>query len=413
MRRGLTTGAALVAGIVVGALVMLAAQGVSVDQTTTTTSDSVRTSAVAEITRPAPSSTSPRSTGSSTPSSDQVLLVWTSGGLPSGLEDGVAALDQVTEVTSVRSGLAHLVESVGVGGQPVDQTEDGYVIPIELIAFDPGTYLAFLSKQESVLFAELGAGEIILGETSADLRRLEPGAAMTLEDGSVLTVSAVVPDVLIGAAEGAVPAGDAVRLGIDVERYLLVRHAGSRVEVEDAIRRLLPDGLAARIRAPGETPVLRHGDAVLPQVLIKEHFGEFPYRPNGDGTFDIPGDWTSRNIVTTEVPLLGSVTCHRNLIPALTGAMEQLEKGNLAFLVDPDGLGGCFNPRYIAGGRGISRHAWGAAIDINLGSNPEGLESAQDPRLIEVMERWGFTSGHDWLIPDPGHFEYVRPPETG
>jgi hypothetical protein len=27
-----------------------------------------------------------------------------------------------------------------------------------------------------------------------------------------------------------------------------------------------------------------------------------------------------------------------------------------------------------------------------------------------VMERWGFVSGGDWLIPDPGHFEYLRPP---
>lgn len=93
--------------------------------------------------------------------------------------------------------------------------------------------------------------------------------------------------------------------------------------------------------------------------------------------------------------------------------MAELEERNLASLVDPDGFRGCFNPRYIGGTRGISRHAWGAAVDINLGSNPEGLESVQDPRLIEVMERWGFTSGHEWLIPDPGHFEYVQPPSAG
>ena len=36
-----------------------------------------------------------------------------------------------------------------------------------------------------------------------------------------------------------------------------------------------------------------------------------------------------------------------------------------------------------------------------------------DPRLVEVMERWGFTSGHQWLISDPGHFEYVQPPSPG
>jgi len=52
-------------------------------------------------------------------------------------------------------------------------------------------------------------------------------------------------------------------------------------------------------------------------------------------------------------------------------------------------------------------------VDINIGTNPGGLESAQDPRLVEVMERWGFTSGHAWLVPDPGHFEYVQPAISG
>ncbi len=89
--------------------------------------------------------------------------------------------------------------------------------------------------------------------------------------------------------------------------------------------------------------------------------------------------------------------------------MEELEERNLAFLVGPSGFRGCFNPRYITNRKGISRHAWGAAIDINIGSNPEGLESIQDPRLVDIMERWGLTSGHEWLIPDPGHFEYLRP----
>jgi len=26
------------------------------------------------------------------------------------------------------------------------------------------------------------------------------------------------------------------------------------------------------------------------------------------------------------------------------------------------------------------------------------------------MERWGFTWGGRWLVPDPAHFEYLRPP---
>ena len=66
--------------------------------------------------------------------------------------------------------------------------------------------------------------------------------------------------------------------------------------------------------------------------------------------------------------------------------------------------------RSIDAGRGVSRHSWGVAIDLSFSADPEVQSAAQDPRLIEVMARWGFVSGHDWLVPDAGHFEYVRPP---
>jgi hypothetical protein len=36
----------------------------------------------------------------------------------------------------------------------------------------------------------------------------------------------------------------------------------------------------------------------------------------------------------------------------------------------------------------------------------------QDPRLLEVFARWGFTDGSGWLVTDAGHFEYVAPPTS-
>jgi len=407
LRRLLTAGAGLLAGVVVGAILMLGAQSLSsmpeatgppsIDTTTLATPVTTRPVASGEDVAPPP------------PISDQVLLVWTPGGLPQGFGDRLAEIRGVNAVTGVRSDLAHLVESKNVNGEVVDQPPDGWVVPIEVMAFDPATYSAFLPKRASNDFTTLGAGEIILGSTSAQLRRIGAGGVLTLEDGSSFIVTAVVDDVLIGAAEAALPVGAAGSLGIALERYLLIRYSGDRKDLESSIRAELPDGVAVRIRAPGETPVLRHGDAVLPQVLIKKQFGEFAYRPDGGLSFVIDTEWVDDSIVTSRIPLLGSVTCHRNLIPALAGAMGELEATKLDFLIDPDGFRGCFNPRYIANSKGISRHAWGAAADVNSGSNPEGLDSVQDPRLIRVMEQWGFTSGDDWLVPDPGHFEYVQP----
>jgi hypothetical protein len=119
--------------------------------------------------------------------------------------------------------------------------------------------------------------------------------------------------------------------------------------------------------------------------------------------------------VTDDVPVLGRVTCHRTIVEMLAGAMHQLVEEGLAHLIDPAGYAGCWNPRYIqpTTGRpaGISRHAWGAAVDVNAATNQLGSAGNQDPRLVEVMSEWGFTWGGDWLVPDPMHFEYgIGPP---
>jgi hypothetical protein len=212
----------------------------------------------------------------------------------------------------------------------------------------------------------------------------------------------VVPDDLIGAAELALPAGSAA---IERERYLLVRYQGDRADLEAAIRSALPEGIGVRVRGPGETPVFRHGDAVLPQSAIKSRFGEFAYRPGSGLSFVIDPEWRAANIVSARVPLLGTIVCHRALVPLVEAAMQDLVDRTLSQIVDAATFRGCFNPRFISGRRGISRHAWGVALDINWGANPTGLASAQDPRLVETMDRWGFTSGHSWLIPDAGHFE--------
>jgi D-alanyl-D-alanine carboxypeptidase-like protein len=174
------------------------------------------------------------------------------------------------------------------------------------------------------------------------------------------------------------------------------------------VRRVLPAGLPVRLRGPGETPFFRAGDAVLPQAMVKQRFGEFAWRPGAAGSFVQDPAWQAANLATARVPILGRVRCHRVLLPSLAGAMRELQQRNLAGLVDPEAYAGCWNPRLTRSGGGVSRHAWGAAVDLNVAGNPTGLASAQDRRLVEVMEHWGFTWGGRWLIPDPAHFEWLR-----
>lgn len=114
--------------------------------------------------------------------------------------------------------------------------------------------------------------------------------------------------------------------------------------------------------------------------------------------------------MTVDLPIIGTARCHRLVVGALDGALREVVNANLASLVDPAGFAGCWNPRTTRSGTGIARHAWGVAVDLNAGSNPTGLASVQDPRLVAVFARRGFTEGSRWLVPDPGHFEYLSPP---
>jgi hypothetical protein len=245
--------------------------------------------------------------------------------------------------------------------------------------------------------------------TSAGLRRLGPGGTLALANGVRVVVVGVVDDESVGAAELVVTASSATDVGIDTPRFVLVEHSGDRAALEAGIAALLPDR-PVRFRAGGETPFLRHADLVLPQSLVKERFGEFAYRPGTDRFVVVDPAYEAANIVSAPVPILGTVTCHRELIPALEGALRELEQRGLASLIDPAGYQGCFVASIIPGSGGVSRHSWGIAIDVNFLPNPGGLPSFADPQLEEVMERSGFVPGSRFINTDPGHFEYVRPP---
>jgi len=351
-----------------------------------------------------------REVGLPAPSS-RVVLVWTHGGLPPGLAAGVAHVQGVATVTTVRGQPVDLVRTADAAGRTVDAPAPGWAIPLDAMAFDPATYPAFVPEQSRPLFAGLRPGQAILGATSARVRRLGPGGTVQLADGHRYTVAGVVDDTLVGAAELVVSADDPAVSGW-AQRYLLVRTTTESVGVEKLSQSLLPPGTPVRFRSPGETPFLRDGDAVLPQALIKDRFGEFAYRDLAGRDIEIDPAWSAAHLVTQDVPILGRITCHRAVIGAVRAALADLVTSNLTALVDPGTFAGCFAAKRIAPGEPVSRHAWGVALDINFRGNQTGVSSAQDPRLVAVMARYGFTSGADWLQPDPAHFEYIRPPRV-
>jgi hypothetical protein len=381
--------AVVIVGFIIGAGALLGVQGPSRSRDAPTTSPQ------------------PPAKRAPAPADQQLLLAWTSRGLPDRFAQDVAALPAVDRVTVVGGGMVELTGSWDVDGQPVDALGSGWVIPLDVVAVDPDTYTAFVSKSAFPAITELDAGEALLSETGARLRGVGEGARLELAGGLRLRIAGVVEDAQIGGAELAISIATAAGTPAEVARYVLLTYTGDRAELEQAVRSLLREGPPVRLRGPGEASVLRHGDAVLTQAQVKERFGEFAYRRLTGRDIEQDPEWVAANIATADVPILGRVRCHRAVLPALERALAELKVAYLRHTLAEDS--GCHVPRLIAG-EGISRHAWGIAFDLNAEDNPTGQASAQDPRLVEAFERWGFTWGGHWLVPDPAHFEYRRPP---
>ena len=339
---------------------------------------------------------------------DMLLSVYTEEEHRDHLAVQAQRIDGVRAVARVARTALRLVRSWDADGRAVDEARPGYAYPLDAMLFEPPSFSRLAGKGGS-LVASLAEGDALLGATSAEIRRIGPGGRLELENGAVLTVRGVIDDALIRNREIAlaVPALDDLDEG---RRSLLIRWSGPDNTVEEQLRALVPVDVRLLVRTQDPSEFIPSWAAVLPQVRIKLDLGEFAFQPADGRSIRRDPEWERNFLRTAHVPILGRVRCHRLVLESLTGAMRELQERGLAFLVRTDTFRGCDNPRLIAVGRGLSRHAWGAAVDLNYSQDPDIRRDASDPRLVDVMARWGFTSGHLFFTPDPGHFEYVGPP---
>jgi hypothetical protein len=155
---------------------------------------------------------------------------------------------------------------------------------------------------------------------------------------------------------------------------------------------------------------------------VQQHFGKFGWKrdPARPGAIIILGEWERRNLVTLPAPFsladakgrpVRNLRCHRLVAAPLRRALEELAREKLTHLVNT--FDGCFVPRHMDWDetRGLSRHSWGIAVDLNARLFPLGSRQKQDPRVLAAFARQGFAWGGDWDLPDPMHFEIADLPE--
>lgn len=342
----------------------------------------------------------------------KVLLGWAPGGLPPETEATIERLRGVRDATTVIAGLDWITSTRAPDGSVIDRPGDGYAIPFETAVVEPKEYARFVSPSDRPAVEGMSEGEILLAQTESRLRGSTDGTVVRFE-GRASQVAGTVSDETANGYEG-LTAGPVPSTWQRADSFVLVRISKGRARgaVERTLRSLLRPDQVLRVRAQGETPFLRYGDAVLPQMLVKDAFGEFAARPLATGSIQIQPGWVKRNIKRARVPILGEVVCHKALFPQLRSALDEVVASNLTYAVDPDDFGGCYSPRFIdsnPGGR-LSHHSWGIAIDINVAENAFNSRPDQDERLVKIMESAGFTWGGRWLTPDGMHFEWVQWP---
>jgi hypothetical protein len=302
----------------------------------------------------------------------------------------------VAAATPVGRGAILLRAGVGADGRVAERVTAGYAIPLDTLTVDPGGYAATLPEAQREPFAKLRPGTAILSTTSAALREVGVGGVLRLERGR-LRVVGVVADESLRNAEVALASRDR---RVDPLRSTVMVLLREPVSPRELIRRT-ERGAAARI-VDGAGPAGPARPAQL-KVMFGEPAVGLPY---GDDWIRLDPAFLRRYIVTRRVPILGSVTCHREMIPPLRAALRELARRRLSRLVNPGDYAGCHAPRRIQPRGQLSLHAWGVAIDLNASANPFMGRSRQDPRLVRAMERQGFSWGGDWPTrPDPMHFE--------
>jgi hypothetical protein len=150
------------------------------------------------------------------------------------------------------------------------------------------------------------------------------------------------------------------------------------------------------------------GRSFFTGTSAQKAIGSFSFTVNPDGTINQDKKWVSEHLQTARMPIIGTVRCHKLMIPQLEAALKDLQAQGLAHLLIPSQAGRCYQPRFVARdpvNHALSKHAWGLAIDLNVYDNPEGSKPKMDPRVVAIFEKWGFRWGGRWTKPDGMHFE--------
>ena len=290
--------------------------------------------------------------------------------------------------------------SYAIGTVPVGRTS------VRVAVVDPHTFRRFApagTAESTPVWQTVAAGQLVASHDVAKRLRLPLGGSVVLGRpatsvrlGALATTGIPGTDLLVSPATARL-------LGVTRPTRALLVSAGRKdpTAVASSLRQAVGDDAdVALLAAPRGNPT-----AFLTGSRAAKAFGAFSYRYYKDGTIEPDARWVRENIVTARVPVFGTVTCHRLMVPQLRAALEEVVRAGLASKLRT--YDGCYVPRFIERdpSRPVSLHTWGIAIDFDAATNYRGIRGTMDLRVVNIFKRWGFRWGGDWSYTDPMHFE--------
>ncbi|WP_139979763.1 M15 family metallopeptidase [Nocardioides litoris] len=290
-------------------------------------------------------------------------------------------------------------------------------VPLEnkvynLAAVDPATYRLFTGNADFAdAWRRVAGGEMAvstdlvqrLPRDDQDFVDLDDTPAGRVHVGALVEQAGKI-DLVVNAKRGEA-------LGMTPGNALLV-HTGRAAP--EALRGPIQQALGGEASVQNLDAVARFGldpDAFESAVLVGDFadaVGVFNYTPAAGGRITPDPVWVSSHIVTETVPILGSVTCNKYLMPQLKAALAEVVTRGLEAEIDPDQYAGCYYPRYIAGSTTLSNHSFGLALDLNTPGNQRGTVGEMNREVVSIFKYWGFAWGGDWGFTDPMHFELAQ-----
>ncbi|MBD3947336.1 M15 family metallopeptidase [Nocardioides ganghwensis] len=321
--------------------------------------------------------------------------------------------DELLERIEKLRGVAH-TERIGLGQVSLENRV------LTVAAVDPAGYRNF-TRAEVADFQEAWdrvAGGEMATEARVARRLADPDGMIRLgtdEGAPTLHVGAYTPqiptiDMVVNTAWAAdieMATDNGLLISTDGTTPATIRRPLERLVGEDASVQMLD--VASRLGLDPDAKLT----AIPTGGTLGSLVGTFRYTVLGGGRIAPDPAWVRAHIRTEVVPILGSVTCHKNLFPQLRAALLEVQQRGLAGAIDPRQYAGCYYPRFIANTTTLSNHSFGLALDVNTAGNQRGTVGEIDRDVVAIFKTWGFAWGGDWRWTDPMHFELAEVKKVG